>query len=242
MSVQNISGRRGAVIAWLAALVLLILIAAFDNQWTESWREKQVRNSWLSVPVRALSALDWRATPQTGTPGRVFAGALAAALLTVVLAGLLTMLVCRGVGTERGRWALFLGTWMVTCLAAGLALIAGLAIAGQSDVRFDLGTTYSAELGLGFQFGLYAGWLVGFAAVLFYGSTPGMDDYPADSRYDTPSDYDYGSAAPSASYSYSPTSPYSHGSGYTGGSYGGYGGEETTQVTPPHDPYGGHEY
>lgn len=240
MSVQNISGRRGALIAWLAALVLLILIAAFDNQWTESWREDQTRNSWLSGPVTGLSALSWRATPQTGVTGRVFAGALTAALLTVVLTGLLTMLVCRGVGSERGRWALFLGTWMVTGLAAGLALIAGVAVAGQHETRFTLGTTYSITLSYGLEFGLYAGWLIGFAAVLFYGSTPGMDSYTTDSRYDTPDYDDYGSSVPSASYSYSPTSPYTHGSGY--GNYDGYGGEETTQITPPHDPYGGREY
>jgi hypothetical protein len=243
MSVQNISGRRGAVIAWLGALVLLVLIAAFDNQWFEAWRARQDRNSWLATPVRSLSALEWRATPVSGEPSRLFAGTLSAALVAVVLTGLLTMLVCRGVGSERGRWALFLGTWMATCVAAGLALIAGIVIAGQDSVRFDLGTTYTGEFGYGLQCGFYAGWLVGFAAVLIYGSTPGMDGIVADSEYDTPSDYDYGSAVPSASYSYSPTSPYSHGTGSGYGGYGGYSsGEETTQVPPPQDPYGGRDY
>jgi hypothetical protein len=246
MSVQNISGRRGGVISWAAALVLLVLIAAFDNQWIETWRAERTTNSWLAMPVRALSSVAWRATPADGEPTRVFAGALVAAVLTVLITGLLAMLVCRGVGAERGRWALFFGTWTVTGLAAGISLIAGILVAGDKSVDLSLGTTYGGLLGLGFQFGLYAGWLTGFAAVLVYGSTPGMDGFVVDSEYDTPTGYDYGTAVPSASYSYSPTSPYSNGPGGYGnyGEYRDHGGEETTQtqVTPPHDPYGGRDY
>jgi hypothetical protein len=242
MSVQNISGRRGGVISWVAALVLLLLIAGFDNQWTENWRSQRPSASWQAQPVGLLGSFDWRATPFHGESTRVYAAAMAAAVIAVVATGLLAMLVCRGVGSERGRWPLFLGTWLVTCLAAAVSLLAGVLIAGDSTLKLDVGTTYTTVVDRGFGFGLYAGWLIGFVAVLVYGSTPGMDGYVADAQYDTPSGYDYGSAVPSASYSYSPTSPYSHGNGDYG-DYGGYGGgEETTQVTPPYDPYGGRDY
>lgn len=265
MSVQNISGRRGGVIAGAAALVLLVLVAAFDNQWTETWRARRTANSWLEGPVRALDALNWRATPLTGESSRMFAGTLTAAVLAALLTGLLALLVCRGVGSERGRWALFFGTWLVTALGTSVALIAGVLIEGDPAVKLSDGTVYSTLLDGGFQFGLYAGWLVGFAAVLAYGSTPGLDGIVEDAEYDTPSGYDYGTSVPAASYSYSPTSPYGSGSGSGSGRYGDYGGydgrdgyegrdsrdeygdgygggEETTQISPPQDPYSGRGY
>lgn len=235
---QNISGRRGGVIAGAAALVLLIFIAAFDNQWFEKWRVERTTNSWTVLPVRALGSFGWRATPVSGEPSRAYAAALTAAVLAALLTGLLTLLVCRGVGSERGRWALFLGTWFATGLAAAVSLLAGVLIAGDRNLDLHAGTTYSGLLDVGIQFGLYAGWLVGFAAVLAYGSTPHMDGYIEDARYDTPSGYDYDSAVPSSNYSYSPTSPYSRGNGGGYGDYGSYDGEETTQITPQQDPYG----
>jgi len=257
---QNLSARRGALIAGISALVLLALIAAFDNQSTRSWRVGRMNqdgdtvHSWTSGPVTALSALDWRATPGTGEPTRVFAGFLAAAVLTAVFTFLLLMLVCRGVGAVRGRWALFAGAWFATAAGAGLALIAGTAVAGTSlsieragamgDTQFSRGDTYYSLLAVGLLFGLFAGWLVGLVAVLVYSVTSDSDGTEITREY-PPSDYDYGAANPASGpdYSFSPSSPYSTGHEYTGPEHGGYAAPSApTQIVPPpqeNDPYGG---
>jgi uncharacterized membrane protein YgcG len=253
---QNISARRGATIAGFAALVLLVLVAAFDNQWTGHWREGRsaengdTTHSWISAPVRGLSALAWRATKEAGEPSRLFYGTLAAPLIAVVLTFLLLLLVCRGVGAERGRWSLFLGSWFVTGLAAAVALIAGASIAGIGDAQAEHGDVYYTLISLGLAFGLFAGWLVGFAAVLVYGSTEIAEEDRTTREYPT---------NPLDDYSFSPTSPYSSGSSGSSGSgsgsgslgasessvtpgYSGYGGyESANSPTPPeeHDPYGG---
>ncbi|MFL6112906.1 MAG: hypothetical protein ACJ786_16355 [Catenulispora sp.] len=253
---QNLSARRGALIAGISALVLLALIAAFDNQGTRSWRIGRMgRNgdtlhSWTSAPVTALSALDWRATPATDEPARHFAGVLAAAALTAVLTFLLVLLVCRGVAATRGRWALFAGTWFATALAAGLALIAGTAIAGTSTgaevtdasggAQFSRGDLYYGLLTLGLFFGLFAGWLVGLVAVLVYGVTNDSDGTEITREY-PPSDYDYGAANPAAGpdYSVSPSSPYSPDPGY--GGYQPPSAPTRIMPTPPqeNDPHSG---
>jgi hypothetical protein len=253
-----VTARRGAVISGVAASVLLVFIAAFDNQWAESWRYGRIGggpdgaegNSWISLPIKQLDALAWRATRLPGEPTRFFIGNAAAALFAVIFTGLLIALVCRGVGAERGRWPLFLGGWLATGLGAGLALIAGALIAGNHDVPLAKGSTYYSALATGFDFALFIGWVVGFAAVLVYGSTPGMDEVAADSEYEPPSGYDYGSADPAASaYSYSPTSPYGGSPGYGSSGYGaggpavyGNGGPDPSQthVAPAeNDAFGG---
>ncbi|ACU76476.1 hypothetical protein Caci_7652 [Catenulispora acidiphila DSM 44928] len=248
---QNISARRGATIAGFAALVLLILVAAFDNQWTAHWREGRsaeggdTAHSWISSPVRGLSALAWRATKEAGEPSRLFYGTLAAPVIAVVLTFLVLLLVCRGVGAERGRWSLFLGSWFVTGLAAAVALIVGASIAGIGDAQAKRGDVYYSLISLGLAFGLFAGWLVGFVAVLVYGSTEVAEEDRTTQEYP---------ASPLDDYSFSPTSPYSGSSessvtpGYSG--YSGYSGYESanapTEVntpTPPEEeennPYGG---
>jgi hypothetical protein len=246
MSAQNVTARRGAVIAGVAGAVLLVFVAAFDNQWTQNWREARFSgangtggdgNSWISVPIKELDTLAWRATPVTDEPTRLFIGNLVAAVLAVVLTGLFVLLVCRGIGSERGRWPLFLGTWIATGLAAGLSLIVGILIAGNQFAPLAKGTTYYTLFGAGFEFAAFIGWLVGFGAVLVYGSTPEMDDLAAASEYTPPSGYDYGSATPAA-YSYSPTSPY----GQSSSDYGSGSASAPTQVVQPPEedpPYGG---
>ncbi|MBS2546850.1 hypothetical protein KGQ19_08205 [Catenulispora sp. NL8] len=272
---QNISARRGAAIAGFAALVLLALLAAFDNQWTQHWRNGRsaengnAAHSWIAGPVRGLSALAWRATKESGEPSRLFYGMLAEPVIAVVLTFLLLMLVCRGVGAERGRWSLFLGSWFVTGLAASIALIAGSAIAGlrvaagladdPANARFGRGDIYYALIALGLAFGLFAGWLVGFVAVLVYGSTEGgaqeeraTREYPSpamDYSDYSPSSVSSSSASPgspdpesaSEDYSFSPTSPYSSGDPTPG--YSGYesanAATETNAPPQERDPYGG---
>ncbi|WP_194924433.1 hypothetical protein [Catenulispora pinisilvae] len=275
---QNISARRGAAIAGFAALVLSVLVAAFDNQWTQHWRDGRsaengdAAHSWIAGPVRGLSTLAWRATKESGEPGRLFYGMLAEPVIAVVLTFLLLMLVCRGVGAERGRWSLFLGGWFVTGLAASIALIAGSAIAGlgvaagladgPGSTRFGRGDIYYTLIALGLAFGLFAGWLVGFVAVLVYGSTEGgaqedraTREYPSPAMdYSDYSDYSPSSASsPSAAagspdsesagedYSFSPTSPYSSGDPTPG--YSGYeSANAATEISAPsqeRDPYGG---
>jgi hypothetical protein len=249
--VQNISARRGAAIAGFATLALLALLAAFDNQWLRHWRMSQssdngsTAHSWSAGPIRGLSALAWRATKEAGQSGRVFFGAAAQPVIALVLTFLLLLLVCRGVGAQRGRWALFLGAWFATGLAAAAALIAGSAIAGaaitpglaQSSgyAEFGRGDLYYALVTNGLAFGLFAGWLVGFVAVLVYGSTEGAADTD-----DTRTTQEYPTSSPD-DYSFTPTSPYS-----SGPSYGGY--ESPTAPTevmplPPQEnhPYGGGE-
>ena len=266
---QNISARRGAKIAVFAALVLLILVAAFDNQWTGHWRDGRAAeggnatHSWIAGPVRGLSALAWRATKEAGEPARVFFGMLAEPVITVVLTFLLLMVVCRGVAARRGRWTLFLGSWFVTGVAAAIALIAGSAIAGTGiangvtdatgNTQFARGDIYYTLITMGLAFGLFAGWLVGFVAVLVYGSTELSEPMSTTQEYEAPSYADYTSSAmssgapsygagPSEDYSFTPTSPYS--SEPAEGS-AGYGGHESTnatrELTPPQesDPYGG---
>lgn len=253
---QNLSARRGALIAGISALVLLALIAAFDNQGTRSWRvghmkqDRDTAHSWISGPVTALSALDWRATPDSGESTRIFAGVLAAAALTAVLTFLLVMLICRGVAAARGRWALFTGAWFATAVAAGLALIAGTAVAGTSigigtadalgGTRFSRGDTYYSLLTVGLLFGLFAGWLVGLVAVLVYSATSDSDGTEITREY-PPADYGYGVAdpapAPAPDYSYNPPSPHP-----SAREYGGYEAPSTpTRITPPqeNDPYDG---
>jgi len=255
---QNISARRGAAIAGFAALVLLAFLAAFDNQWLASWRAGRsaeggdATHSWIAGPVRALSAPAWRATKEAGEPTRVFLGAIAEPLIAVVLTFLLLLLVCRGVGAERGRWSLFLGTWFVTGLAACGALIAGSAIGGTAiasgladtsgSTQFGRGDIYYTLITLGLAFGLFAGWLVGFVAVLVYGSTEIPEGERDTREYEAPSYADYASSAASSSapssgagssddYSFSPTSPYGYRSANA----------PTEISTPPQesDPYGG---
>lgn len=228
---ENISARRGMLIAGFSALALLILIAAFDNQGTRSWRLDQVRSSttatddtahsWSALPVQALSAFDWRATPESGEPTRVFWGFLASALLSVVLTFLLVALVCRGVAAGRGRWALFAGSWFATAAAAGLAVVAGSAIAGtaldlgsrSASLSWSRGDTYYGLLAVGLMFALFAGWLIGLVAIITYGLTEGTDTTSPDTdrSWGPSSGYDYGSATPSsgADYSFSHGSPYS---------------------------------
>jgi hypothetical protein len=255
---QNISARRGAAIAGFATLVLLALLAAFDNQWLATWRAGRSAeggnqaHSWVAGPVRGLSALAWRATKGAGEPTRVFFGVLAEPLIAVVLTFLLLLLVCRGVGAERGRWSLFLGSWFVTGLAACVALIAGSAIAGTGiasgladtagSTRFGRGDLYYTLITLGLAFGLFAGWLIGFVAVLVYGSTEIPEGERDTREYEAPSYADYASSAVSSSapssgagssddYSFNPTSP-----------YGRQSANERTEIsTPPQesDPYGG---
>jgi hypothetical protein len=280
--VQNISARRGAKIAVSAALVLLILLAAFDNQWTSHWRGGRsteggnATHSWIAGPVKGLSALAWRATKEAGEPARVFFGMMAEPVIAVVLTFLLLMVVCRGVAAQRGRWTLFLGSWFVTGLAAAIALIAGSAIAGTGiaagltdgpgSTQFGRGDIYYALIAMGLAFGLFAGWLVGFVAVLVYGSTEVAEQMSTTSttqEYEPPAYADYSSSAassaapssgagPSEDYSFTPTSPYSSdssgASGPSGASGGaaGYGGHESanapTEITTPpqeSDPYGG---
>lgn len=258
---QNISARRGATIAGFAALVLLVLLAAFDNQWLNHWRAGRSAangdavHSWFASPVAGLGALAWRATKEAGEPSRIFFGMLAEPVIAVALTFGLLMLVCRGVGAERGRWSLFLGSWFVTGLAAAAALIAGSAIAGtgvaggvadtSANIQWGRGDIYYTLLTLGLAFGLFAGWLVGFVAVLVYGSTSPSEDVSSTREFSAPeTDHsDYSSASSSASsssssmvgasrssenYSFAPTSPYSSASA-------------TTEITPPQeeDPYGG---
>jgi hypothetical protein len=256
---QNISARRGAAIAGFAALVLLVLVAAFDNQWTEKWRAGRATaggntmHSWTSGPVRGLSVLNWRATKLDGEPARIYAAMLAEPLIAVLLTFLLLMLVCRGVAAQRGRWSLFLGSWFATGLGAALALIAAAAIAGSTAVAGTLGTgddssfsrgdTYYGLLESGLVFGLFAGWLVGFVAVLVYGSTEGSEELGTTREY-APPGYDYSSAASSSGmdYSFAPTTPYSSSSaGYGGGGYGSAAEAPTEVTTQPtdSDPFGG---
>lgn len=266
--VQNISPRRGAAISGFASLVLLAAVAAFDNQWLASWRAGRgapggdTAHSWFAGPVTDLGALGWRATKESGEPGRVFFGMLAEPLIAVVLTFLLLMLVCRGVGAERGRWALFLGAWFATALAASAALIAGSGIAatavagGMFDdsggTSFARGESYHALIQLGLRFGLCAGWLVGFVAVLVYGSTAASNGESLTQEYESPaidySDYSGASSSSAASgglprssadYSFSPTSPYSPSES---AGYGGYSpANAPTEVSsaPEDEPYGG---
>lgn len=267
---QTISARRGAKIAAFAALVLLILVAAFDNQWTGNWRKDRgadggnAAHSWFAGPVKGLSALAWRATKEAGEPTRVFFGMMAEPLIAVVLTFLLLMVVCRGVAAERGRWTLFLGSWFATGLAAALAMIAGSAIAGTGiaagfsdepgSTQFGRGGIYYALMAIGLTFGLFAGWLVGFVAVLVYGSTEVAEQTSKTQEYEAPSYADYASSAMSApgpssgagsneDYSFTPTSPYSSGPSSEASGYGGYeAANAPTEVrTPPQesDPYGG---
>ena len=264
---QNISARRGAAIAGFAALVLLVFLAAFDNQWLDKWRTGRsaeggdATHSWVAGPVRGLSALAWRATKEAGEPTRVFSGVIAAPLIAVVLTFLLLLLVCRGVGDERGRWPLFLGAWFVTGLAACLALIAGSAIAGTGiasgladtpgSTQFGRGDLYFTLITLGLAFGLFAGWLIGFVAVLVYGSTEIPEGERDTREYEAPSYADYTSSAASSSapssgasssddYSFSPTSPYASGSGSGSSGYQS-ANAPTENSTPPQEsgPYGG---
>lgn len=270
---QNISPRRGAAIAGSAALVLLVAVAAFDNQWLAHWRAGRgadggdSTHSWFAGAVRGLSALGWRATKESGESSRVFFAMMAEPLIAVLLTFLLVMLVCRGVAAERGRWPLFLGSWFVTGLAAATALIAGSGIAGTAvaagtvdvtgNTYFSRGETYYTLIALGLAFGLFAGWLVGFVAVLVYGSTEGSeDDLPGSTReYSSPA-IDYSDYAPSSAasaglprsnedYSFTPTSPYSSSSSSSeSAGYGGYASANApTEVTPAApqegDPYGG---
>lgn len=259
---ENISARRGVLIAGISALALLVLIAAFDNQGTQNWRLERAMqsgdtaHSWIAGPVLSLSALDWRFTPADGEPTRVFLGFLSAALLTAVLTFLVMMLLCRGVAVVRGRWALFAAGWFATAVAAGLSLIAGSAIAGHSigigltasgaDTRFNRGETYYGLLAVGMHFGLFAGWLVGLVAIVVYGLTE--DSAAADQ-----SSREWGSAAGSGSgsgsgsdYSFKPTSPYSssapeYSSGYDSSGSAPTQIVPTQQPQPPqeNDPYGG---
>ncbi|MFD0631301.1 hypothetical protein ACFQ9X_06315 [Catenulispora yoronensis] len=67
---ETVSARRGTLIAGISALALLILVAAFDNSGTRTWRLARMTgerddtvHSWTATPVQALSALDWRASP-----------------------------------------------------------------------------------------------------------------------------------------------------------------------------------
>lgn len=253
---QNISARRGATIAGFATLVLLVLLAAFDNQWLDKWRAGRssgtgdATHSWIASPVAGLGALAWRATKAAGESSRVFFGMLAEPVIAVVLTFLLVLLVCRGVGAERGRWSLFLGSWFVTGLAAAAALIAGSGIggtgiaggsvAGTGSTQFGRGDIYYTLITVGLAFGLFAGWLVGFVAVLVYGSTEVPEDERATREYEAPSYADYASSAMSSftpssgarsseDYSFSPTSPYES-------------GDAPTEITTPpqeSDPYGG---
>jgi hypothetical protein len=235
MSAQNVTARRGAAISAIAATILLILIAAFDNQWLEKWRAARIGggadapgvDSWVALPVSRLDALAWRATKAHGESTRDYASQLTAAVLTALFAGLLLALVCRGLSSERGRWPLFLGGWFATGFGAGLGLVAGALIAGSDVTPVSKASTYYEMLGAGAEFGLFAGWLVGFVAVLVYGSTPGMDGVEVDDYDYTPPGYDYGTA-PSA-YSYTPTSPYETGE------------PPTTIVQPLEDPYRGRD-
>jgi len=94
-----------------------------------------------------------------------------------------------------------------------------------------------------------AGWLIGFVAVLVYGSTEVAEDERATREYEPPAYADYApsatsSAAPSSGasssedYSFSPTSPYAPGSsGYEAAS----ASAPTEITTPPQEsePYGG---
>lgn len=249
---EHVSARRGMLIAGFSALALLILIAAFDNQGTHSWRRDQteVQNgistarSWSALPVQALSAFDWRAAPADGEPGRLFWGSLASALLAVVLTFLLVMLACRGVAAVRGRWALFVGTWFATAAAAGPALVAGSAIAGMAlgvnasngdGIQWERGDLYYTLLTMGMMFGLFAGWLIALVAVVTYGFTEDADAAPTDidRSWGPSSDYDYDSGAPATGPDYS----FSHGSPYSSPS------APTQRIVPPqeNDPYGGDE-
>lgn len=265
---QNISARRGVAIAGFAALVLVVFLAAFDNQWTAGWREGRsasggdATHSWISGPVRGLSVLAWRATRQSGESSRVFYGTLAEPVIAVVLTFLLVMLVCRGVGARRGRWPLFLGAWFATGLAACAALIAGSGIGGigiaygavdsTGPAQFGRGDIYYTLIVLGLAFGLFAGWLVGFAAVLTYGSTEASAataDAEATTREYPSSAIDYSDYAPPAAtasgpsedYAFSPTSPYPSSDPTPG--YSGYeaANAPTEVTTPPQEngPYGG---
>lgn len=264
---QNISARRGAAIAGFATLVLLVLLAAFDNQWLGRWRAGRsaeggdAAHSWVAGPVRGLSALAWRATKQAGEPTRIFVGVLAEPLIAAVLTFLLLLLVCRGVGAERGRWALFLGSWFVTGLAACAALIAGSAIAGTAvasgladgsgTTRFGRGEVYYTLISLGLAFGLFAGWLIGFVAVLVYGSTEIADGERDTREYEVPSYADYTSPSgySSSSSRYSSSSdgnsnedyPFSPNSSGSSGSSGYASPHAPTESATPqeHDPYGG---
>jgi hypothetical protein len=255
---ENISARRGGLIAAFSALVLLVLIAAFDNQGTRSWRLARITgdddataHSWTAGPIQSLSALDWRATPASGEPTRIFFGFLAAAVLAVLFTFLLIQLFCRGVAAGRGRWALFAASWFATAAAAGLAVVAGSAITGTSLVlgaagpagtRFSRGDTYYVMLNSGLLFGLFAGWLVGLVAIITYGITEDGDEETSGRDWGSPSGYDYGSATPASgpNYSFSPGSPYSPPAP-------DHGGEQEsspsapTQNPPPqeNDPYGG---
>lgn len=252
--VQNISARRGAAIAGFATLVLLALLAAFDNQWLRHWRTSQssdngsAAHSWFADPIRALSTLAWRATKETGQTSRVFFAAAAQPVIAVVLTFLLLLLVCRGVGAQRGRWTLFLGAWFATGLAAAAALVGGTAIAGvaispglgesSGHAEFGRGDLYYTLVTNGLVFGFFAGWLIGFVAVLVYGST----EVAAETE-DTRTTQEYPTSSPE-DYSFTPTSPYS--SGEPSGQGYGYGGYESanapTEVTPPpqeNDPYDG---
>lgn len=241
---ETVSARRAALIAAFSALALLVLIAAFDNQGTRTWRldritgtEDDTAHSWTAGPVQALSTFDWRATPASGEPARVFLGFLSAAVLAVLFTFLLVLLVCRGVAAGRGRWALFAGSWFATGAAAGLAVVAGSAVAGASlaigaadpaGTRFARGDTYYQMLNAGLLFGLFAGWLVGLVAVVAYGITE-------DAHYADDADDDVAEEPAS-------TSPYGYSYGYGYGSAAQSSPSAQTQpIVPPQDddPYGG---
>ena len=239
MSGQNsiVPARRVWTISAVSALALLVFVAAFDNQWTASWRSTHMGgdtgfpgmpiapggNSWTSTPILHLSALSWRVSPASGESGREFAGSLVGVVLTIVLTVLLIALVARGLSTSRGRWSLFLGAWAATSVAAGIGLVAGMLLGGNV-VPLGRGTVYYLQLGEGFEFGLFLGWLIGLIAVLVYSATTGMEDLSVTAEYNSPSGYDYGSAIP-ASYSY-------------GGGGNESGPTQTAPVQQPYDPYG----
>jgi hypothetical protein len=255
--------------------VLLVAVAAFDNQWLGHWRAGRgadggdSTHSWFAGAVKGLSALGWRATKESGEPSRVYFAMMAEPLIAVLLTFLLVMLVCRGTAAERGRWSLFLGSWFATGLAAAMALLAGSGIGGTGvaggtadlagGTSFSRGEIYYTLIAMGLAFGLFAGWLVGFVAVLVYGSTEGADDdQPGGTREFSSPAIDYSDYSPSSSasaglpsanedYSFTPTSPYSSGSSGSSGESAGYSGYASanapTEVTSPaskeNDPYGG---
>jgi hypothetical protein len=218
----TVNVRRGAVIAWVSALMLLIFVAAFDNQWTAHWRESQGSglssdgltaldgsgglHSWTREPVFDLSALSWRISPESGEPGRAFAGNLTAVLLAILLTGVLISLVCRGVGTTRGRLPLFFGAWFSVAAATAIAVIVGQAVAGTAGMSFTHGTTYYFFIGTGLGFALFIGWLIALTAVVVYNVSGGLDDLSIASGYQPPSStYDYGLSGIASDYGIGPT-------------------------------------
>lgn len=193
--------RRGAVIALSSAVTLLIVIAAIDNQWTASWRVRQVGNSWTGSPISHLALLAWRISPSTDEPVRAFAAETVGTVLSIVLTGLFLWLACRGVGTARGRWSLFFAVHGAIAFAVGAAVLVELLVAGTgTGVSFTQGTTYYGAFEAGFQFALYTGWLITLVAVLAYNVTGGLDDLSPTAEYTSSPGYDYGSAAPGYSY------------------------------------------